>query len=92
MMPDREKTRPYLLEQVKQAEIEVKTADLASRSIGPLLLEKALAGLAVAGTLLAVADAEWAREAASVTEVAPGAAREPRIPHGPVELHTSKPI
>ncbi len=63
MMPDREKTRPYLVEQVHQAEIDVKAADLVARSIGPKHLNAALARLAMAGTVLALADAEWGREA-----------------------------
>lgn len=68
MMPDRETTRPYLVEQVRQAEIGVKAARLAARSIGPVQakVEKEVAGLAMAGTVLALADAEWAREEAAL--------------------------
>lgn len=63
MMPDREKTRPYLLEQVHQAESDVKAAEMVARSIGPKPLNAALARLAMSGTVLALADAEWGREA-----------------------------
>jgi hypothetical protein len=67
MMPDRDKTRPYLLEQVHQAEIDVKAAELVSGSLGPKNgprnLNAALARLAMAGAVLALADAEWGREA-----------------------------
>jgi hypothetical protein len=64
MMPEREKTRPWLEHRVKEASITVAAARAASQSLGPRCLEDALAELATAGTVLALADAEWEREAA----------------------------
>jgi hypothetical protein len=75
-MPDREKTRPWLVEQVRQAEGDVKSMraklGILGASTNPLteqLMSKPTAALAVAGTLLALADAEWTREAARAVRV-----------------------
>lgn len=102
-MPDRDKTRPWLVEQVKQAELGVAHARRMNAAlgggmnVGSIVMKKPMSELAVAGTLLALADAEWAREAAKSTQPVnvrcepqkePGATTDP----GPIEQHTGKPI
>lgn len=90
MMPDRGATRPYLVEQVRQAELDAKAAELTASSLGRANLNKALAALASAGTVLALADAEWAREDAAARQTQ--GVQVPPSPQPAAVQHTGKPI